>query len=59
MCLPSLFCGVPDTVSTDAGAPTLFVRLKVADVATPTTDAVTLKLPGVPLARVSPLSLVR
>jgi hypothetical protein len=28
----------------------LFVRLKVADVATPATDAVTLKLPGVPFA---------
>jgi hypothetical protein len=40
--LTVVVCGVPDTVTTADADPALLVRLKVAGVATPETDAVTL-----------------
>ena len=43
-------CGFPLTMNTAAGPVETFCRRKVADVATPDTDAVTVKAPTVPLA---------
>src|ERR1700676_1981724 len=40
--LIAAFCGVPLTTAIVAGAPTVLVKAKVAGVATPATDAVTL-----------------
>jgi hypothetical protein len=40
--LTAVFCGVPAVARMLAGAPALFVKLKLADVVTPDTLAVTL-----------------
>src|SRR5438128_11416 len=48
--LVGVVCGLPLTMNTAAGPVETFCRRKVAGVATPETDAVTLKAPTVPLA---------